>query len=169
VSHWLYGKLYWLVSHQPLVCLLRHCDLGSRSQQVLASVNLIISISLLDIKHHIASNFISISSSWRKPPMFWKAIQSVMPCFFIKCPHSSRPLWCDTHSSKGVTEFLVGGFLRVMLCWLWWTSPTSQLCKVVMSDGQIHFHGLWLGIDGWLKIGQIIKLLFAWWVDQNKT
>jgi len=170
VSHWLCTKLYGLVSHQPLVCLLSHCGSGKRSQQVLASVDPSTSISLKDIKCRNASSFTSISSLLRKPPIFWKAIWSIMPCFlYIECPHSSKPLWCETPSSKGGAEVLVGGSLRFTLCQLWWASPTSQLHRVIMSTGQIHFHGLQLSIvylkNSGMREGQLSALL----IGQNKT
>jgi len=80
-----------------------------------------------------------------------------------------KPLWFVTPSSKGRAEVLVGGSIEFALHWLGWATLPSQLHKVIMSGGQIHFHGLWLGIacsrDFELKEEQLSAPL----VGQNKT
>jgi len=89
--------------------------------------------------------------------------------FFIEFPHSSKSLWYVTPSSEGGTEILVGGPIGCVLCQLGWASPPNQLCRVVMSVGQIHFCGLQLGIEllknSELRVEQLSAPLIGW----NKT
>jgi len=71
----------WKFSHQLQVFIGSCCASGTRSQHLFALVNPKISILFLVTKCCSVSNFTSMSSSLRNPPMFWNATHNVVVCF----------------------------------------------------------------------------------------
>jgi len=85
-------RLQWEFSHQPQVFIGSRCVSGTKSQHLFALVNQKMSMLFSVTKHHSVSNFTSLSSSLRNPPIFWNATRNVVVCF----PHEITPRLCTS-------------------------------------------------------------------------